>query len=212
MCRTIAIGTGRSAGSLGMTIFSACGPPVEMPITTMSIALAPAAVDTGSGSGAGTPVTILFMGAPAAALTFSTSSSATSSRRSLASAVGFCRKSIAPASSADSTCSPAPLTTLMMTIGIGRRAICARTNATPSISGMLRSHVMTSGRISSATSSASRPSRAVATTSRNGLRDSICVTTLRTYAESSTTRTLVMLFMTSRTRMPPRSPEGRSEW
>ncbi len=39
---------------------------------------------------------------------------------------------------------------------------------------------MTSGSISSASSSASRPSRAVPTTSTNGLRDSICVTTLRT--------------------------------
>ena len=33
---TIAIGTGKSAGSRGMTSLSPCGPPVEMPITTMS--------------------------------------------------------------------------------------------------------------------------------------------------------------------------------
>ena len=33
----------------------------------------------------------------------------------------------------------------MMTIGTGRRVICCRTNATPSISGMFKSHVMTSG-------------------------------------------------------------------
>jgi hypothetical protein len=113
-------------------------------------------------------------------LTFSRSSSATSSRRSLASAVGFCTKSIAPASSAASTSSPARLAMLMMTIGIARRDICSCTKRTPPISGMFRSQVMTSGVSSRASSSASRPSRAVATTSTNGLRDSICVTIFRT--------------------------------
>ena len=68
----------------------------------------------------------------------------------------------------------------MMTIGTGRRAICCRTKATPSISGMFKSQVMTSGFSSGASSSASCPSRAVPTTSTNGLRVSICVIILRT--------------------------------
>src|SRR5918993_628082 len=38
MCITMAIGTGQSAGSCGMINFSPCGPPVEIPITTMSTA------------------------------------------------------------------------------------------------------------------------------------------------------------------------------
>jgi hypothetical protein len=78
---------------------------------------------------------------------------------------------------------------LTSTIGTARRDICACTNATPSIPGMLRSQVITSGRSASAISSASSPSREVPTTSRNGLRDSIWLTILRTYAESSTTST-----------------------
>ena len=98
----------------------------------------------------------------------------------MASAVGFCTKSMAPASSAASTCSPASAAMLMITIGTGRRAICARTNATPSITGMFRSQVTTSGRRVSTSSSASPPSRAVPTTSMNGLRSSICDTTFRT--------------------------------
>ena len=68
----------------------------------------------------------------------------------------------------------------MMTIGTGRRAICSRTNPTPSMLGMIRSQVTTSGFSSATSSSASTPSRAVPTTSMNGLRDSICLTTLRT--------------------------------
>ena len=67
-----------------------------------------------------------------------------------------------------------------------------RTKATPSIAGMFRSQVTTSGLSSAIISSASAPSRAVPTTSMNGLRESICLTTLRTYAESSTTTTRTM--------------------
>ena len=37
MCMTITTGTGKSAGSCGIIYFNACGPPVDMPITTMSI-------------------------------------------------------------------------------------------------------------------------------------------------------------------------------
>ena len=42
-----------------------------------------------------------------------------------------------------------------MTIGIGRLAICSRTNPTPSRFGMIRSHVTTSGSSSTTVSSAS---------------------------------------------------------
>src|SRR5580765_2851780 len=102
-------------------------------------------------------------------------------------------KSTAPASSALRTSSPASLATLTMTMGTGARAICSRTNPTPSRFGMIRSQVTTSGFSSTTRSSASCPSRAVPTTSRNGLRVKIWVTTFRTYAESSTTRTRVTL-------------------
>src|SRR5881227_1443197 len=60
------------------------------------------------------------------------------------------------------------------------------------MTGMFRSHVTTSGLSSSTRSSASRPSRATPTTSTKGLRLSICDTTLRTYAESSTTSARTM--------------------
>ena len=99
---------------------------------------------------------------------------------SVASAVGFWTKSMAPASSAASTCAPCSAAMLMRTMAIGRRAICVRTKVRPSITGMFRSQVTTSGRSSSTRSSASAPSRAVPTTSMNGLRDSIWATTLRT--------------------------------
>ena len=68
-------------------------------------------------------------------MTLATSSSATSNTFSVASAVGFCTKSIAPASrplSTRSLDSPAMLT---ITIGTGRIAICRRMNSTPSITG-----------------------------------------------------------------------------
>ena len=122
MCSTIAIGTGSSAGSRGITIFSACGPPVEMPMHDD--------VDRAgcrgrrATAGAGDLARDAPAARAAAALTFSISSSAISSSRSVASAVGFCTKSTAPASSAASTCSPDSLATLTMTIGTGRRAIC----------------------------------------------------------------------------------------
>ncbi len=99
---------------------------------------------------------------------------------SVANAVGFCTKSTAPASRAARTCSPDSAAMLMMTIGMGCLPICACTNETPSITGMLRSHVITSGASSFASSSPSCPSRAMPTTWMNGLRDSICDTTLRT--------------------------------
>jgi hypothetical protein len=62
--------------------------------------------------------------------------------------------------------------TLITTMGTARLAIWALTNATPSISGMTRSHVTTSGSSSSTITRASTPLRAVPTTSRKGLRDS----------------------------------------
>ena len=173
------MGTGKFAGRRGMTTLSACGPPVEVPISTIStrpLVATPGGIG-GSALATGRPWR---SGACAAALTFSTSSSAMSSSLSVASAVGFCTKSMAPASRAASTASPAWLATLMMMIGTGRRAICARTKSVPSICGMFRSQVTTSGFSSATCSSASTPSRAVPTTSMNGLRSSICLTTLRT--------------------------------
>jgi hypothetical protein len=112
-----------------------------------------------------------------------------SSSFSVARAVGFWMKSIAPASSAASTRSPASLAMLMTTIGTGRRRICSAMKATPSMPGMIRSVVTTSGCSRSTISSASVPSRAVPTTSMFASDDSIWLTTFRTYAESSTTRT-----------------------
>src|SRR6185436_1910429 len=188
MCINIATGTGQSAGSCGTSTLSPCGPPVEMPMTTTSIGPR-AARRTAGCAGCGARAAMLRRGDRAAALTLSISSSAMSISRSVASAVGFCTKSIAPASSAASTCSPDSAAMLMMMMGMGRRAICARTKDTPSITGMFRSEVTTSGRSSCTRPSASSPSRAVPTTSTKGLRPSICDTTLRTYAESSTTST-----------------------
>ena len=68
---------------------------------------------------------------------------------------------------------------LTITIGTGRTAIWRLMNATPSVPGMIKSHVTTSGRSRSTISSASSPSLAAPTTSIDGCRDSISLTTLR---------------------------------
>jgi hypothetical protein len=68
---------------------------------------------------------------------------------------------------------------LTMTIGNRRRDICRWMKPTPSVPGMIRSQVTTSGLSCSTSSSASSLSRAVPTTSSVGLRDSISFTTLR---------------------------------
>ena len=161
-----------------MTVLNACGPPVEMPSTTMSNS--PRGFLGASHSRVSVLAGGLRIRALAAALTLAASSAPTSRRRSDARAVGFWMKSTAPASRALNTSSPASLATLRITMGRGRRAICSTTNASPSMFGIIRSHVTTSGFSASTCSSASRPSRAVPTTSTDGLRDNICVTTFRT--------------------------------
>ena len=100
--------------------FSACGPPVEAPITTITSArgrrgrgdrrrvVGPTRSPSGSRRGAW-----------AAALTFSINSSPMSRSLSVARAVGFCTKSMAPASSAASTCSAGRLAMLMIDDGNG---------------------------------------------------------------------------------------------
>jgi hypothetical protein len=220
MCRTMTTGTGKLAGRRGINCLSACGPPVDTPITRMSVrrglvgAVSSAgAVGADGAVGGGDAGALVALAtprslAPAAALTFAMRSSATSSTRSDASAVGFCTTSTAPASSARMTCSPVSLAALSRTTGTGRRAIWRRRKSSPSSCGMLRSSVTTSGRSCSTSSSASAPSRAAPTTSRNGLRESICRTTLRTNAESSTisTRTTPLIKLSLRCEM--RNPKA----
>ena len=55
MCSATSTGTGRSAGSAGMRRASACGPPVEVPITTTP-ACPPAATTSRTGALAGKQV------------------------------------------------------------------------------------------------------------------------------------------------------------
>ena len=69
-----------------------------------------------------------------------------------------------------------------------RRAICCRTKVAPSICGMLRSQVTTSG-FSSRRVRALPARHARSHHFDEGTLESICLTTLRTYAESSTTST-----------------------
>ena len=103
-----------------------------------------------------------------AATTLATRSAPTSYRRGVASAVGFCTRSKAPACSAS-----------MADLALGfrdahdhhaRRPVpgSARSRPSPSRSGIMRSSVTTSGESSPIFSSASRPSEAVPTTSRRG--------------------------------------------
>jgi hypothetical protein len=121
MCSTTATGIGKSAGSGAITDFSPCGPPVETPTTKTLYLFWNAAVEIASRAGWACDSSRIE--APDAAITFATNSSATSKTFSVASAVGFCTKSIAPASrplSTRSLDSPAMLT---MTIGRRRRDI-----------------------------------------------------------------------------------------
>ena len=98
----------------------------------------------------------------------------------MASAVGFWTKSTAPASSAVRTSSPDSLATLTMTIGHRppRHLLADEPDAVEVRHDQVAGDDV--GLELATSSSASRPSRAVPTTSMNGLRDSICVTTLRT--------------------------------
>ena len=90
MCSTIATGIGKSAGKRGISTLSACGPPVEMPINEdVGCATRECATFDAAGGGVATAAATRHICAPAAALTLATSSSATSSSRSVASAVGF---------------------------------------------------------------------------------------------------------------------------
>src|SRR6185436_15974901 len=81
MCSTTAMGTGRSAGKRGTIVLSACGPPVEMPMTTMSTLPAPVRARTGArtaaaaGGAAPAPAKTRRIGASAASFTLSRSPS-----------------------------------------------------------------------------------------------------------------------------------------
>ena len=83
MWRTIATGTGKSAASRGIRARSACGPPVEMPITTMSTRCGLRGSGQSLGRGAAPPRSRVARrrratGASAAAFTLAISSSAIS--------------------------------------------------------------------------------------------------------------------------------------
>ena len=99
--------------------FEARGPPVDTPMTT-TICTRLRNVVAAEAARAGTARAVAPSGASAAATTFATSSSAMSNTFSVASAVGFCTKSIAPASRPLSTRSLDSAAMLTMTIGTGR--------------------------------------------------------------------------------------------
>src|SRR5688572_15376944 len=105
---------------------------------------------------------------------------------------GLATKSIAPSSSARKvTSAPCWVSEETITTGIGRRRIRFSRNVMPSMRGISTSSVMTSGLRLLMRSRAAYGSLAVPTTSISRERVSIAVRSLRTSAESSTTRTLI---------------------
>ncbi len=109
---------------------------------------------------------------------------------------GLETKSTAPAERA-STVDWAPSVVCAETITTGRGCsrMIWRTASTPLITGMFTSMVTTSGRISPALATASRPSLASPTTSKRPSRRSSRVMTARMKVESSTTITRILRSM-----------------
>src|SRR5574341_868490 len=103
---------------------------------------------------------------------------------------GFARKSTAPSSSARKTLRLSEHDESTST-GVGRSFMSHRRNVKPSIFGISRSRVITSGARRSVLATASTPSTALPTTSIPSSLASIWVMTVRLKAESSTTSVFI---------------------
>src|SRR6266705_3088212 len=124
--------------------------------------------------------------------------SAICSRRPAAASLGLGRKSTAPKARALNVAYPPCFEcVLKRTTGKGARRMMRRSASIPSMRGISRSSVTTSGRSSSIFFNANAPSMAVPTTSMEESRARIAGISLRISAESSTTRTRMRSLMRS---------------
>ncbi|MNT54395.1 hypothetical protein D3C72_1915570 [compost metagenome] len=113
-----------------------------------------------------------------------------------ASALGLATKSTAPSSSASSvSLAPFLVSVETITTGVGRRRISLSRNCSPFMLGISISSVTTSGLSVLIFSRASIGSVAVPTTLMSPSRISMRVSTSRISAESSTTRTLMLMLL-----------------
>ena len=186
-----------------MMACSAGGPPVEVPMTTISAMWADfprRRAGRRSGHGRGCSATRSF-GTPARARTFSRSSWDSPSRFMWPWTLVLSTKSIAPSSRPRSvTSAPSLVCELSSSTGVGHSVMIRRRASRPSTRGILTSRVTTSGRRALIFAIPSAPSVAEATTSISGSEASMRVRACRTNAESSTIRTRI-------TAAPPR-PSG----
>ena len=217
MCCTTTMPTGRSPGSICRTVFSATGPPVDVPIATSSYSVPSVNSPRGTAGpggdfgadfpGADVPgVCVQAAGAAGGAdeaaggvntmreafFTFSVSSCATELIPPDREVDGFRTKSTAPRSSACRVSSaPFCACALSTMIGVGLMAMIRRMASSPPMPGISRSSVMTSGFSLSSFGSANSACAAVATTVISGSAVRISEAILRTRAESSTTMTRI---------------------
>ena len=183
---------------------SAFGPPVEMPMAMMRVGgdVERAPFFSATGGSMGTVAGgSLRPAARLATLIFSMRTSAIFSRWPAAASVGLAMKSTAPSASAFKVeYAPSFECVLNKITGSGARRMIRRSVSMPSMRGISRSRVTTSGRSSSIFFRANSPSIAVPTTSISGSRARIEGMSFRMSAESSTTRTRIFSLM----RWPPR--------
>ncbi len=223
MCCTISTG-GIGAVNSGRTWLSACGPPVEMPITTQVVEDHDEAAAARGKFGAGEPGRRRAKRAARASRSRAIRGALHAGRgggggrgsarrpapwRSAGRAMprispswfrcGLGRKSTAPSSRAwRVTSAPSCVRALTITTGTSCTARSVGSASRPETSGISTSIVTTSGRSRATWTIASRPSCATPMTSISGDAVRRSVSRRRIRAESSTTRT--------RTRAPPRSP------
>ena len=202
ICWATSTGQGNEAGRLFSKVSSAGGPPVEVPTSTRPSPVAADRVARVAREAGRTPLPMRcrtrsrsrsdrFNRTAAACRTFSIRSGAISSIRSDTAPDGLATKSMAPSRSASSVASaPSAVIEETMITGHGCSIMMRSRQARPSISGMWTSRVTTSGTAPAIEARASLPLRANET-SKSGWVAKTLPTSLRTSAESSTTRTLI---------------------
>ena len=197
MCWTIAIGTGKAAGSARSSVASARGPPSDAPMATSSGRTATRGTEA---TRSRRPRTWRITFTPASRRSLDRRSRPYSSRSVVA--CGFSRMSSAPSERARNPTASSRFA-VSTRIGVGVSAMIRAMPEKPSASGMLRSIVTTSGLSDRASVAAAFPSAATATTSNPGSTEITRASRSRNSSESSATSTRMGRSSPSVTR-PPR--------
>src|SRR5689334_6420666 len=198
ICWTTTMLPGKSPGNCCNRYCSAFGPPVEIPIAMILLGSRRGrnAILFGLGRSSTTGAVVFRSLLLAATLILLIRSRAISSMCAEAASRGLATKSNAPRASALKVAlAPSVVSALTTITGTRNRRVIWRSVSRPSMRGISRSSVTTSGRRSSIFFSPNAPSIAVPTTSISLSRARICGINLRISAESSTTRTRNLLLM-----------------